>query len=115
MYSTVERRKVNRERSKKPSSARRRNSCPSCSMPPGFIGFYVVADEEKVSTLQSSSGRTRRRPMRSLSLGLGLGSAMVDAAVLAQGARVPRWAPQVLSGVGITLAVGLLNDIRRRS
>jgi predicted unusual protein kinase regulating ubiquinone biosynthesis (AarF/ABC1/UbiB family) len=60
--------------------------------------------------LEASVGQLGRR----VSLGLGVGGALIGTALLAQAERAPRWAPRVLSGIGIGLAAGLLNEVRRQ-
>jgi ubiquinone biosynthesis protein len=51
---------------------------------------------------------------RRLSLALGLGGALVGAAVTANAERVPRWVPALMGTVGSALAAGLLVDRSRR-
>jgi predicted unusual protein kinase regulating ubiquinone biosynthesis (AarF/ABC1/UbiB family) len=60
-------------------------------------------------SLDASLGRLGRR----VSLGLGIGGALIGTALVANAPRAPRWAFGVLSGVGVTLAAGLLNEVRR--
>jgi predicted unusual protein kinase regulating ubiquinone biosynthesis (AarF/ABC1/UbiB family) len=59
--------------------------------------------------LETSIGRLGRR----LSLGLGVGGALIGSALLAQSQRAPRWASSLMSGVGLSLAAGLLADVRK--
>jgi ubiquinone biosynthesis protein len=54
------------------------------------------------------------RASRRLSFALGLGGALVGAAVAADAERVPRWMPAPMSGIGSALAAGLLIDSSRR-
>jgi hypothetical protein len=42
------------------------------------------------------------------------GRDVVVAALLAQSARAPRWAPSVMSAIGVSLAGGLLAEVRRQ-
>jgi ubiquinone biosynthesis protein len=51
---------------------------------------------------------------RRVSLGLGVGGALIGTALLTQSARAPRWAPTVMSGIGVSLAAGLLAEVRRQ-
>ena len=60
--------------------------------------------------LEASVGRLGRR----VSLGLGVSGALIGTALLAQAERAPRWATRVMGGIGISLAAGLLAEIRRR-
>jgi hypothetical protein len=59
--------------------------------------------------LEASIGRLGRR----VSLGLGVGGALIGTALLAHAQRAPRWAPSLMSGVGLSLAAGLLAEVRR--
>jgi ubiquinone biosynthesis protein len=60
--------------------------------------------------LEASIGRLGRR----VSLGLGVGGALIGSALLAQSQRAPRWASSLMSGVGVSLAAGLLAEVRPR-
>jgi predicted unusual protein kinase regulating ubiquinone biosynthesis (AarF/ABC1/UbiB family) len=60
--------------------------------------------------LDASIGRLGRR----ISLGLGVGGALIGTALLANVQRAPRWAPSLMSGVGLSLAAGLLAEIRKQ-
>ncbi len=60
--------------------------------------------------LDASIARLGRR----VSLGLGVGGALIGTALLAQSARAPRWAPSVMSAIGVSLAGGLLAEVRRQ-
>ncbi len=46
MYTMVERRKINRERLQETVQRAQREFFPQLQRAPGFIGFYLVADED---------------------------------------------------------------------
>ena len=65
--------------------------------------------EFRSDELEASISRLGRR----VSLGLGVGGALIGTALLAHSERAPRWAPSVMSGIGASLAAGLLAEMRR--
>jgi predicted unusual protein kinase regulating ubiquinone biosynthesis (AarF/ABC1/UbiB family) len=60
--------------------------------------------------LESTIAQAGRR----VSLGLGACGALIGAAVAVSEARVPRWVPTAMGGLGSVLAVGLLAELGRR-
>ena len=46
MYTTVERRKINRERLQETVQRAQAEFFPQLQRAPGFVGFYLVADED---------------------------------------------------------------------
>jgi ubiquinone biosynthesis protein len=73
-------------------------------------GARLQVDFRGTEPLEESITRASRR----LSFALGLGGALVGAAVAADAERVPRWVPAPMSGIGSALAAGLLIDSSRR-
>ena len=60
--------------------------------------------------LESTISQAGRR----VSLGLGACGALIGAAVAVSEARVPRWVPSAMGGLGSVLALGLLAELARR-
>jgi predicted unusual protein kinase regulating ubiquinone biosynthesis (AarF/ABC1/UbiB family) len=73
-------------------------------------GARLQVDFRGTEPLEESITRASRR----LSLALGLGGALVGAAMTADPARAPRWVPALMGGIGSALAAGLLVDHSRR-
>jgi hypothetical protein len=49
-----------------------------------------------------------------LALGVGVGGSLIAAAMVANSAKVPRWVPASLGGLGAILSARLLTSGRRR-
>jgi ubiquinone biosynthesis protein len=73
-------------------------------------GSRLQVDFRGTDSLEESIARASRR----LSLALGLGGALLGAAMTADPARAPRWVPALMGGIGSALAAGLLVDRSRR-
>jgi ubiquinone biosynthesis protein len=73
-------------------------------------GSRLQVDFRGTEPLEESIARASRR----LSLALGLGGALVGAAMTADPARAPRWVPALMGCIGSALAAGLLVDRSRR-
>jgi predicted unusual protein kinase regulating ubiquinone biosynthesis (AarF/ABC1/UbiB family) len=73
-------------------------------------GARLQVDFRGTEALEESISRASRR----LSLALGLGGALVGAAMTADPARAPRWVPTLMGGIGSALAARLLMDRSRR-
>jgi ubiquinone biosynthesis protein len=71
-------------------------------------GSRLQVDFRGTEPLEESIARASRR----LSLALGLGGALLGAAMTAD--RAPRWVPALMGGIGSALAAGLLVDRSRR-
>ena len=87
---------------------------PNVTGAPGGRGHWngvrIVDGIDGSDDLDASIARLGRR----VSLGLGVGGALIGTALLAQSARAPRWAPSVMSAIGVSLAGGLLAEVRRQ-
>jgi ubiquinone biosynthesis protein len=73
-------------------------------------GARLQVDFRGTEPLEESISRASRR----LSLALGLGGALVGAAMTVNPTRAPRWAPTLMAGIGSALAARLLMDGSRR-
>jgi ubiquinone biosynthesis protein len=73
-------------------------------------GARLQVDFRGTEPLEETIDRASRR----LSLALGVGGALVGAAMTADPARAPRWVPAVMGTIGSALAARLLMDRARR-
>jgi ubiquinone biosynthesis protein len=73
-------------------------------------GARLQVDFRGTEPLEESISRASQR----LSLALGLGGALVGAAITADPTRAPRWVRALMGTVGSALAAGLLVDRSRR-